>query len=375
MLLLGPVELETHVRDEVITRQALEATIKIGVVALLALWCYQIVRPFIQTILWAVIIAVAVFPLYRRLRAGLGERPKLAALGMTLALLLLMVLPVVLLISLLADNLQVLAQQLHDGTVRLPSPPPNVETWPVVGAPIHKFWSLAAGNLSAAIEQLAPQLREMAGPLLAAAAAVGLSMLEFALAVVLAGIFLAYSEGGYRLSRAIGMRLGGPQGVELVGLGEETMRSVARGVLGVAVIQAMMAGLGMVIVGVPFAGVWTVVALLLGVLQVGVGLVLLPAVIYVFSTHDTAPATAFMIWSLITTVTDNVLKPLLLGRGLDVPMSVIFVGAIGGMLTAGIIGLFVGAMLLALGYKVFLAWLEMPGPPAAETASPETPAG
>lgn len=361
-------------RHEEITRQALETTIRLGVVAVLAIYCYQIVRPFIHAVLWGIIIAIAVFPIYRRLRSSFGGRPKLAATVMTIALALIMVLPVVLLISLIADNLQVLGQHVRDGTLRVPPPPPDVSTWPVVGVPIHKTWSLAAENLSAAVEQFAPQIREIAGPLLGAAAAVGVSMVEFALAVILAGVFLAYSEGGHRLSRTIGMRVAGPQGVQLVGLAEDTMRSVARGVLGVAFIQAFMAGLGMVIVGVPFAGLWTVVAFLLAVVQVGVGLVVLPAAIYVFSTQDNVTATLFLIWAVITTFTDNVLKPLLLGRGLNVPMSVIFIGAIGGMMAGGIIGLFVGAMLLALGYKVFLAWLDLEGSGPPKSAQEDTPA-
>jgi len=294
-------------RHEEITRQTLETTIRLGVVAVLAVYCYQIVRPFIHAVLWGIIIAIAVFPIYRRLRSSFGDRPKLAATAMTIALALIMVLPVVLLISLIADNLQVLAQQVRDGTLRVPPPPPDVGTWPIVGVPILKTWSLAAENLSAAVEQFAPQIKEIAGPLLGAAAAVGVSMVEFTVAVILAGVFLAYSEGGYRLSRAIGMRLAGPQGVELVGLAEDTMRSVARGVLGVAFIQAFMAGLGMVIVGVPFAGLWTFVAFLLAVVQVGVGLVVLPASIYVFSTQDNVTATLFLIWAVITTFTDNVL--------------------------------------------------------------------
>ena len=360
-------------RHEEFTQQALEATVRIGVVAVLAVYCYQILRPFIHAILWGIIIAVAVFPLYRRLRSSLGERPKLAATVMTIALAIIMVLPVVLLISMIADNLQVLSEQIRAGTLRVPPPSPDVAEWPLIGIPIHKTWSLAAENLSAAVQQFAPQLREFAGPLLGAAAAVGVSMVQFALAVILAGVFLAYSEGGHRLTRAIGMRVAGPQGVELVGLAEDTMRSVARGVLGVAFIQTFMAAVGMVIVGVPFAGLWTVVAFLLAVVQVGVGLVVLPASVYVFSTHDNFTATLFLIWAVITTFTDNVLRPLLLGRGVDVPMSVIFVGAIGGMMTGGIIGLFVGAMLLVLGYKVFLAWLELEVSETPKSAQHDTP--
>jgi predicted PurR-regulated permease PerM len=353
-------------RHEEITQQALEAITRIGVVALLVIWCFQIVQPFIVPTVWGIIIAVAIFPMYRTLCSLVGERAKLAAVLMAAALLLLIVGPLVLLVSMLADNLQVLAQHLKEGTLTIPPPPPDVKAWPLIGVPIYTFWHLAASNLSAAVAQLAPQLKGIARPLLAAAAAVGLSMLEFVLAVVLAGVFLAFSEDGYRLTRSIGSRLAGQRGVELVNLSESTIRSVARGVLGVAVIQAFMAGVGMVLVGVPFAGLWTVVALLLGVLQVGVALVVIPAVIYVFSTHDSLPATLFLIWSVIVIFTDNVLKPLLLGRGLDVPMLVIFVGALGGMIMSGIIGLFVGAILLALGYKVFLAWLDMEGTAAHE---------
>ena len=361
-------------RNEEFTQQALEATIKIGVVALLVIWCFEIVKPFIIPILWGIIIAVAIFPLYRKLRSLVGERAGIAATIMTAALLLLMVGPVVLLISIMADNVQVLAQQLRDGSLTIPPPPSGVKTWPIVGVPIEKFWSLAASNLSAAVQQLTPLLTQIAKPLLTAAAAVGFSIVEFVLAVVLAGVFLAYSEDGYRISRAIGRRLAGQQGVELVNLSEATMRSVARGVLVVAMIQAFMAGLGLVLIGVPFAGLWTIVGLILAILQIGVGIVMLPAVFYVFSTSDTLPAVLFLIWAIFTVTIDNFLKPVLLGRGGDVPMAVIFMGAIGGMLMSGIIGLFVGAILLALGYKVFLAWLDMQGTATDEQSRPEKPA-
>jgi predicted PurR-regulated permease PerM len=359
-------------RSEEVTPQALEAITRIGVVALLVIWCYEIVRPFIVPIVWGIIIAVAIFPLYRKLRSLVGERAKLAATVVTVALLLLIVGPVVLLVSMLADNLQVLAHQLREGTLSIPPPSPAVKDWPVIGGPIHTFWGLAASNLRAAVQQLAPQLKEFAGPLLVAAAAVGVSMVQFGLAVVLAGIFLAYSEDGYRLTRAIGRRLAGQRGVELVDLSEATVRSVARGVLGVAMIQAFLAGAGLVMVGVPYPGLWTVLALILAIVQIGVGVVMVPAAMYVFSTQDSFSATLFLVWTIIVIFTDNVLKPLLLGRGLEVPMVVIFVGALGGMITSGIIGLFVGAILLALGYKVFLAWLEMQPPAQGESARQET---
>ncbi len=145
--------------------------------------------------------------------------------------------------------------------------------------------------------------------------------------------------------------------MEFVGVAEQTVRSVASGILGVALIQALLAGLGFLVAGVPAAGLLTLICLVFGVIQLGVVIVLIPVVIYLFSTADTVTAVGFLIWAALVAPVDNVLKPILLGRGVDVPMLVIFVGAIGGFLNAGIIGLFIGAVVLALGYKLFLAWL------------------
>ncbi|MDX1410437.1 MAG: AI-2E family transporter, partial [Saprospiraceae bacterium] len=276
----------------------------------------------------------------------------------TLVLLLILVFPVVFLVTVLVDNIRVVSDQLRAGTLVVPPPPQGIKNWPVIGDSLEKVWSAAAENLEMAIQQLAPQLQEFVAPLLGAAATVGLTILKLIVAVILAGVFLAWSEDGHRLSRAVGRRLAGQQGVELVDLAEATMRSVARGVLGVALIQSTAAGIGLVVAGVPLAGLWTVIALVLCVVQIGVLPIMGPAVLYVFWTSDTLPAVLFLIWSIFTALLDNFLKPVLLGRGLDVPMIVIFMGAIGGLLMSGIIGLFVGAVVLAIGYKVFHAWLR-----------------
>ncbi|MDH4362180.1 MAG: AI-2E family transporter, partial [Nitrospirota bacterium] len=283
----------------------------------------------------------------------------LAATLISLALLLILIFPVVFLVTVLVDNLHVVSDHLRAGTLIVPPPPQGIKDWPVIGTPLEKAWSMAAENLEVAVQQITPQLQEFVKPLLGAAATVGLNIVKFIVAVVLAGVFLAYSEEGYRLSRAIGRRLAGQQGGELVDLAEATMRSVVRGVLGVALIQASAAGLGLFVAGIPLAGLWTVIVLVLCIVQIGPFLIMGPAVVYMFLTSDTLPAVLFLIWSIFTILIDNLLKPLLLGRGLDVPMIVIFLGAIGGLLMSGIIGLFVGAVVLALGYKVFNAWLKV----------------
>jgi len=160
------------------------------------------------------------------------------------------------------------------------------------------------------------------------------------------------------VGQAIAWRLAGKRGDELARQASAVVRSVSRGILGVALIQAIMTGLGMLVAGVPAAGLWALLALLLSTIQIGVFPVLLPAVIYVFWAKGTTTAVLFLLWAIVVGFIDNILKPLLLGRGVSVPMLVIFVGAIGGFIGAGIIGLFVGSVVLVLGYELFLAWLK-----------------
>jgi predicted PurR-regulated permease PerM len=343
------------------TKNALEATIRIGLVVLLGMWCFNIIRPFVVLIVWGIIIAVAVHPGHSLLQAMLGRRQGLAAALVTVAMLLIMVWPAVLLGSVLVDNVQMVVARLEGDSLTIPPPPPGVEAWPVVGNALAKFWSLASSNLDAALQQLEPQIQVIGRWLLVAATGTGLGILQFIAAVILAGVLLAYAGGAYRLAQSIGRRLAGERGEGFVDLADATVRSVARGVIGVALIQSLLAGLGLVVAGVPAAGLWTLLCLVLAIVQIGVLPIMLPAVIYVFSTTETLPAVLFLIWAVVVTVSDNVLKPLLLGRGVDVPTVVILVGAIGGLLLDGIIGLFVGAVVLALGYKLFLAWLEADG--------------
>ncbi len=357
-------------RTEEFTKNALDVIIRIGLVVLLAAWCFQIMRPFVVPIAWGIIIAVAAHPGYRRLRDMLGRRNGLAATLVTLAMLLIIVWPAILLGGVLVDNVQEVLDRLETGSLSIPPPPPGVEAWPMVGDTLAKFWTLASSNLDAALQQLAPQIRTMGSWLLVAAAGAGLGILQFIAAVIIAGVLLAHAGGAHGLAEDIGRRLAGERGEGFVELAEATVRSVARGVIGVALIQSLAAGLGFFLAGVPAAGLWTFLCLILAVAQISLAPIMLPAAIYVFSTSETLPAVLFLIWAIVVSVSDNVLKPMLLGRGVDVPMIVILVGAIGGLLLEGIIGLFVGAVVLALGYKLFLAWLEtdrLPTEAGAET--------
>jgi len=183
--------------------------------------------------------------------------------------------------------------------------------------------------------------------------------LKFIVSIIIAGMLLVYANSGTGAVERVSERLMGEQlGKKFAGMAGATIRSVAQGVLGVAIIQAVLAGIGLLVMGVPYAGIWTLLVLLLAIIQLPTLIILGPIIVYVFTITTTVPAVIFMIWSLLVGASDSFLKPLLLGRGLDIPMLVILLGAIGGMILSGIIGLFVGAVVLAVGYKLFMVWMN-----------------
>jgi predicted PurR-regulated permease PerM len=309
---------------------------------------------------------VAVHPAYWRLRAWLGGRGGLAAVIVPLLALVVLIVPLTILSRALVDNVTVLAAALVDGNIVIPPPPARLASLPVIGPPIDQFWHLALSNVGAALGQISPQLKTASVWLLSLVAGAGFGILSFVVAIVIAGILLAHSVAGEGTAQSVATRLAGARGPELVDLAERTVRSVARGIIGTALIQSMLAGIGLVAADVPGAAFLTLICFLLCVVQIGPALVLLGAVIYVFSTGDTLVGFLFLAWSILVGLIDNVLKPMLMSRGGDVPLAVIFIGAVGGLLAHGLIGLFVGPVVFALGYRLFRAWVADTGPPAAQ---------
>ena len=348
-------------------KRAVEAAIRIGVLALLTLWAFQIVRPFISPVLWGIIIAIAVLPAYRGLTNRLGGRRKTTAALVTVLALALLLIPAWKFFGEAIDGTRSLAAQLDAGTLMVPPPPAKVATWPLVGDALNEAWSLASTNLDAALERYEPQLKAVGARLLSAVGGLGIGVLQFVISIIIAGVFLATSESGSHAAVRIAQRFAGEQGEEFVVIADKTIRSVALGVLGVAVIQSLLSLIGMAAVRVPGAPLWALLVLIVAIIQLPPILILLPVAIYVFSTAATVPAVLFLIWAIIISGSDAFLKPLLLGRGVNVPTLVILLGAIGGMMLSGIIGLFIGAVILALGYQLFMAWLG-DEPPAAQAA-------
>jgi predicted PurR-regulated permease PerM len=336
---------------------ALEASIHVGLAILLATACLLILLPFIPLLTWGSIIAVATYSSFRKLQKVLGGRETLAAVVCTLILLAVLIVPAILLGQALVGGIQSVTSQLKDGSAIIPPPPPTIESWPVIGAPLKSVWGVASRDLTEAVRMFAPQIKRVLPGLLSASAGIGFTVLQLLLSILLAGVLLANAKVAYEVMCSLASRLFGEKGPEIQQLVGATIRSVTLGILGVALIQTVFAALGFLVVGVPAVGLWTVIFVFAAVVQAGV-LVLIPAVIYVFATASVTKAVIFLVWCIIVGLMDNILKPLLLGRGVAVPVVVVFLGAIGGFVAMGVIGLFVGAIVLSVGYKLFFAWLE-----------------
>jgi predicted PurR-regulated permease PerM len=350
----------TSNEDRGFEARAVETSIRIGLLALIVFWCFAIVRPFLQPIVWGFILAIAAHPAFARLRDAFGGRHKLTAAVLVVGTLLLMAVPSVLITTSLVESAADLAGQLDEGALRVPPPPAGVADWPVIGDPLYAFWATASRNLEAALEQAQPMLLTAGKSALAQGASAGVGILLFALSIVIAGVLLASGPLAPDAARRIARRITPARGDELVTLTRDTVGSVTVGILGVALIQAVAGGIGLLVAGVPAAGLWALLVLLFAVVQLPTILIFAPIIVYVFATASTGLAVAFAVWSVAVAFSDNILKPLLLGRGAPVPTLVIFMGAIGGFILQGIIGLFVGAVVLAVGYTLFQAWLEEP---------------
>lgn len=344
----------------------LEASIHIGLAILLVVSCLLIVRPFIPLLAWGIIIAVSAYPTFKKLQSALGERKFLAATLFTLILLALLIVPVILLGETLVGGVQTLGAHIRDGSLVIPPPPPRVQTWPVIGNKLNSLWTLASTDLSAVLTNFMPQIKAAVPGVLSVSAGIGFTLLQFVLATIVAGVLLGNSQAAYQVTCSLCNRFFEEKGPEIQQLIGSTIRSVTTGILGVAFIQSVLAGVGFLVVGLPGAGLWAVVFLIAAVLQVGT-LVLIPAAIYVFATASVTKAVIFLIWCLVVALMDNVLKPILLGRGVPVPIIVVFLGAIGGFVALGLIGLFVGAAVLSVGYRLFLAWLDKTSVAVGET--------
>ncbi len=332
-------------------------------------WCLQILSPFISFIIWGVIIAVSVHTPFLKMRAALGGRGKLAITLFIVLGLSVIIAPLWLFGESLLSSAQGLREQLQTGQVEIPAANERVRNVPVVGEKIYTNWTEAASNFSDWVNEHGEQVRKVADTAVHKVTGLGLTALQFIAATLVAALFLANAKASEGMVSKFFQRLAGPVGDEMQTLTVATIRSVTVGVLGIAAIQAFLGGVGMVLMGVPAAGFLALLILVVAVAQLPPWLVLLPVIFYVFSTQGSSAATiVFAIWSIIVSFADMALKPMFLGRGVEAPMPVILLGAIGGLIHSGIVGLFIGAVILAIGYKLVVAWFDAGRiPPEAST--------
>ena len=337
--------------------RAVDVLLPLFLLALLIALCVQLLLPFVGLLIWTIIFAVCFYPLHNRLKRSMSNRMSAIVIGLGLSALVLV--PTTIAAVSAAGSIPSVIAAIQSGEQQIPPPPARLKELPVVGEKANAAWTQASTDMPAFAKKYRPQLAAFAKSLLGFAGSLFVTVLAVVAAVIFAAITLAYSESARAfllnvLSRITGSRKEGEHYMTLIGA---TIKSVANGVIGVAFVQALLVGIGFFAIGLPGAGLLSILAMALGVVQVPVVLVTLPAIVYAFSTETTTVAIIFTIWSIVAGLSDAALKPMMIGHGLEVPMPVILLGVIGGVMAFGLVGLFIGAVVLAVGYVLFIEWV------------------
>ena len=310
--------------DDRFLANAMASFLQIGALLLLLMLCHRIVGPFIHIVIWGVVMSVGLYPAHVALAAKLGGREKLSAFVLVAIGLAIVITPVWITAESSIDTLQTVSANVEAGTVSIPPPREGVAEWPVVGEPIYKFWSSAATNLESTMNTYAPQLKQLGSTAASAAGGMLIGALQFVISIMIAGALFLSAESGLRTTRNFASSLmGDVRGEKMTTLAVLTIRSILKGVVGIAVIQATLAAIGLVVMDIPAAGLWALAVLVVAIVQLPPWLVLAPIAVWVFSVAEPVPATIFAIYMLVVSLADMVLKPMLLGRGVDTPMLVI----------------------------------------------------
>ena len=339
------------------TRQVVQLSLQLLMLAILLDFSYNILSAFITPLVWGAILAVALAPLHRRLSKALKGKSTLAAVLLCIFLLAILILPAVFVFLHTADEARDVMNDLQQGNIKIPPPGANVKNWPMIGKKADEIWRQASDDLSLLIEKNPEKVKSLARKALdlirTTAAGIGL----FAVAIIISAIFLSYATPASNFARSLFSRLIGGTIVDMPSIAATTIRNVVRGILGVAFIQSLLFAAGLWLAGIPYAGLWTLCCLVLAIVQIGTSPVAIGVIIYIWGHSTTVPAILLTIWMVAVSLLDNVLKPILMGKGAPVPMLVVFLGALGGFIYMGFIGLFIGAVILSFGYKLFDVWL------------------
>jgi predicted PurR-regulated permease PerM len=346
------------VRSQLTTTSFIEVAIRLAALALLLYWTLILVQPFLSIAIWSAVLTVALYPIFEWTSRMLGGHRRIAAALITLLSLVIIVGPATWLALGLVNSLRLISERLDLANLTVPAPWPSIKEWPLIGEPIYQFWELASTNLTAAMSQILPQLKPLGSSLLRIGADTGLGIIMFLTAIVVAGFLFSPAPRIAEAIKKFSVRLNPDRGEEFVEQAGATIRAVSRGVIGISVLQALLAGIGLMVAGIPQASLITFGVLVFGIIQIGPSIILIPVIIWAWTFMDTLPALLFTAYMVPVNLLDNLLRPIVMGRGLKTPILVILIGVIGGTLAYGITGLFLGPIVLAVIWELFVSWIE-----------------
>jgi predicted PurR-regulated permease PerM len=342
--------------DRIPSSATIDVAIRLGFIALLGYWSFRVIAPFLTIGLWSAILVVALYPVFDWLTRWLS--PRAAAGLVTLLCLLIVVGPLTWLGLGMIGGVSSLVKGVDTGQLAFPFPPETVKGWPVIGERLHQLWQLAATNMKGALAEVAPMLKPAGGKLLVFAQGALFGLFELLVAIVIAGFLFTRGPKLVEALSAFLSRALSHRGKDLVQLAGATIRNVSRGVVGIALLQSLLAGAGFLAAGIPAAGALAFAALLLGIVQVGPAILFLPIVVWSWAAMDTTHALIFTAYMVPVGLIDNVLRPVLMARGLTTPMPVIVIGVIGGTIALGIVGLFFGPIVVSVAWVMLVAWVQ-----------------
>lgn len=340
-------------------QQPMDIYIRIVALSILLVACFYIVQPFLLLILWSILVAVALYPIYEKLiKLFKGKKKGLVTSLFIVILLAIIVVPTINLTTSVVASSQEFYHNFEDGNIKVPPPPESIKEWPFVGEKIYGIWSLANRNIENFITTYNEPLTKALTTVFSSFTGLMGSVLLALFSLIVAGVIMLSADAGYKSSVQFANRLIKNKGEKVIDMVVGTIRSVVKGILLVAIIQAVLAYIGFLVIGLPAAEFFAVLVLVFAIIQLPPIIAMIPAIAIVFSYAGNTASIIFMIYGIIVSMSDSFLKPLLLGKGLETPMLVILIGALGGMIFMGMLGLFIGPVILAIGYQLYNVWVS-----------------
>jgi len=334
-----------------------DTIIRLLIILLIITWCFMILLPFGNILLWTLILAIAMYPYHEKITKKFGGKPKLVSFLIVLSAFVIIFIPSWFLTNSLIEEVKIVKTSFDNEAFSIPPPSEQVKEWPLIGARVYDFWQDVSSNMEETIIKYQDQLKDI-GKKLAKGILNSISAgFQILISFVLAAVLLVFGGIGEAI-RKFFRKLAGNRGDEFADVTKDTINSVVKGVIGVASLMAVLYGIVFLLAGIPYAGILVLIIFVLAIFQVTGLIVALPVIFYLFAVRETVPAIVWTVIILVVGTADNIIRPYLLGKGAPVPMPVIFMGVIGGFMLSGFIGLFTGAIVMSLGYKLFTGWVN-----------------